>query len=199
MHALRSFLPVPQRASGASLGYTGPLGRSQEMKWEICIKHFRCVFHHHGYLKWKATVPLFEQGPEPTAFFREDSFCLKEQLATRVIHTWLLGSKFLKMNQLSLSHQGKATDNICFFDATYSGAQSCPTLCDPVDCSPPASSARELSQHGSWSGVPFLPPGDLPDPGLKLESLASPALAGRFFTIWATGEAPCFFELSSKH
>ena len=29
-----------------------------------------------------------------------------------------------------------------------------------------------------WSGLPFLPPGDLPDPGVKPES----ALAGGFFT-----------------
>ena len=33
-----------------------------------------------------------------------------------------------------------------------------------------------------WSGVPRLPPGDLPDPGSKIKSLVSPAVAGRFFT-----------------
>ena len=33
-----------------------------------------------------------------------------------------------------------------------------------------------------WSGLPFPSPGDLPNPGIKLASLASPALAGRFFT-----------------
>ena len=37
-----------------------------------------------------------------------------------------------------------------------------------------------------WNGQPFPPPGDLPDPGIKL---ASPALAGRFFTGSATWEA----------
>ena len=31
----------------------------------------------------------------------------------------------------------------------------------------------------SWSGLPFPPPGDLSDPGIKL---ASPVLAGGFFT-----------------
>jgi len=31
-----------------------------------------------------------------------------------------------------------------------------------------------------WSGLPFPPPGDLPDPGIKP---ASPALADRFLTI----------------
>ena len=32
-----------------------------------------------------------------------------------------------------------------------------------------------------WSGLPFPPPGDLPDPGIKPASPASAALAGRFF------------------
>ena len=34
-----------------------------------------------------------------------------------------------------------------------------------------------------WSGLPFLSPGDLPKTGVKLASPASPALAGRLFTI----------------
>ena len=33
-----------------------------------------------------------------------------------------------------------------------------------------------------WSGLPFPPPGDLPYPGIKPESLRSPLLAGSFFT-----------------
>ena len=33
------------------------------------------------------------------------------------------------------------------------------------------------------------PPGDLPDPGINLEVLMSPTLAGRFFTTSATWEA----------
>ena len=40
-----------------------------------------------------------------------------------------------------------------------------------------------------WSGLPCSPLGDLPDPGIKLTSLESPALAGRFFTTGATQEA----------
>ena len=39
-----------------------------------------------------------------------------------------------------------------------------------------------FSRQEYWSGLPCPPPGDLPDPGLKLESLTSPALAGGFFT-----------------
>ena len=32
--------------------------------------------------------------------------------------------------------------------------------------------------------LPFLSPGDLPDPGIELASLVSPALAGRFCATW---------------
>ena len=39
-----------------------------------------------------------------------------------------------------------------------------------------------------WSGSPFPPPGDLPNPGIKSISLVSPALAGRFFTTAPPGK-----------
>ena len=32
-----------------------------------------------------------------------------------------------------------------------------------------------------WNGLPFPTPGDLPHPGIEPESLALPALVGRFF------------------
>ena len=48
------------------------------------------------------------------------------------------------------------------------------------------------------SGLPFPPPGDLPNPGIKPESLMSLALAGRFFTTSATWEAPCNQHLAGK-
>jgi len=40
----------------------------------------------------------------------------------------------------------------------------------------------EFSRQEHWSKLPFPIPGDLSDPGIELMSLASPALAGRFFT-----------------
>ena len=43
----------------------------------------------------------------------------------------------------------------------------------------PGSSVREISQASIWSGLPFPPPRNIPDPGIKP---VSPALAGRFFT-----------------
>ena len=68
-------------------------------------------------------------------------------------------------------------------------AQSCPTLCDPMDCSLPAPLPMEFSRQEYWSGLSFPPPGDLPHPGIEPTSLVSPALAGGFFTTTPPGKA----------
>ena len=47
-------------------------------------------------------------------------------------------------------------------------AQLCPTLCDPMDyiaCQAPLS--MEFSKQEYWSGLPFPPPEDLPNPGTE--------------------------------
>ena len=65
-------------------------------------------------------------------------------------------------------------------------AQSCLTLCDPMDCSPPGSAVRRdrkntgVGCHDLLQGI-FLTQGLNPN--------LSPALAGGFFTISATWEA----------
>ena len=62
-----------------------------------------------------------------------------------------------------------------------------------MDCSPPGSSVHgtvarqapqslEFARQEYWSGLPFPSPGDLPNLGIELMSLMSPALAGGFFT-----------------
>ena len=56
--------------------------------------------------------------------------------------------------------------------------QSCPTLCDSTDCNPPGSSLHEDSPENPldspeyWSGQPFPPPGDLPNPEIEPRSPA---------------------------
>ena len=50
--------------------------------------------------------------------------------------------------------------------------QSCPGLCDPVDCSPSGSSVHGIHQD-CWSRWPCPPPGDLPNLGIEP---GSPAL-----------------------
>ena len=71
-------------------------------------------------------------------------------------------------------------------------AQSCSRVClfaTPWTVAHRALLSMEFSRQEYWSGVPFPSPGDLPDPGIEPTSLASPALAGRFFTTIATWEA----------
>jgi len=41
----------------------------------------------------------------------------------------------------------------------------------------------DFSRQEYWSGLPFPPSGDLPDPGIKSTFPATPALARRFFTV----------------
>ena len=50
----------------------------------------------------------------------------------------------------------------------------------PVACQAPLS--MEFSRQEYWIGLPFLIPGDLPNPEIEPPSLASPALAGEFST-----------------
>ena len=49
--------------------------------------------------------------------------------------------------------------------------QSCLTLCDPTDCSPPGSPSTGFSRQEYWSGFPFPSPGDLPDSRINPASL----------------------------
>ena len=70
-------------------------------------------------------------------------------------------------------------------------AQSCPSLCDPMDwwalaLEAPLSMGFHRQEY--WTGLPFPPAGDLLDPGVKPRS---PVLAGGFFTAESLGsEAP---------
>ena len=51
-------------------------------------------------------------------------------------------------------------------------AQSCPTLCNPMNCTRQAPLSMELSRQEYWSGLPFPSPGDLPDPEMEPRSPA---------------------------
>ena len=57
-----------------------------------------------------------------------------------------------------------------------------------MDCAHQAPLAMGLSWQEYWHGLPFPPPEDLPDSRIKPMSLASPALAGRFFTTESPGK-----------
>ena len=52
-----------------------------------------------------------------------------------------------------------------------------------------ASLSMEFSRQEYWNGLPFLSPGDLPDPGIEPVSPTAPALTARFFPTRPTWEA----------
>ena len=64
-------------------------------------------------------------------------------------------------------------------------AQSCPTLCDPVDGSPPGSSVREVLQARilGWVAMPSSRGSSRPRNWVQVS-----CTAGTFFTLWATRE-----------
>ena len=65
-----------------------------------------------------------------------------------------------------------ANDSI-YHKVKVKATEWCLTLCDPMDCTPPGSSAHEILQQEYCNGLPFPSPGDLANPGIKP---GSPAL-----------------------
>ena len=77
-------------------------------------------------------------------------------------------------------------------------AQSRPILCCPMDCSLPGPSVHGIFQARvlEWLAMPVS--GDLPNPGTKLASLASPASVGKFFTTGTTWESESESEVTQS-
>ena len=64
-------------------------------------------------------------------------------------------------------------------------AQSCPTLCDPMDCSPPGFSVHGILQARilEWVVISFSRGSSQPRDRTQVSRIS-----GRFFTVWATRE-----------
>ena len=81
------------------------------------------------------------------------------------------------------SYRGHSLGQLCIPNSWYLlslgcvCAQSCPTLCNPMDCSPPGSFTHGISQAIFWSGLPF----PTSDPEIEPASPACLSLLGRFF------------------
>ena len=71
---------------------------------------------------------------------------------------------------------------------------SCPTLCDPMDCSPPSSSVRGLFWVRTLEWVAMPSSGGSSRPGIRPASHA-PALAGGFSTTGAAGKSVLYENL----
>ena len=66
-------------------------------------------------------------------------------------------------------------------------AQLCPTLCDPMDCSPPGSSVHGILQARilEWVTISFCRGSSRPRDRTRVSGIG-----GRRFNLWATREAP---------
>ena len=77
-------------------------------------------------------------------------------------------------------------------------AQSCPTLCDAMDCSPPGSSLHGIFQARilKWVAIPFFGGSSQPGNGTWVSDIA-----GRFFTREAGDLNPIEFSylLNGSH
>ena len=75
---------------------------------------------------------------------------------------------------------------------SVSVTQSCLTLCDCMDCSPPGSSVHGVLQARilEWVAIPFSRGSSQPRDWMQASSVA-----GRWFTSWATREAPSIIHI----
>ena len=82
----------------------------------------------------------------------------------------------------------------------HSIAHSCMILRDPMDCRPLTGPlSMEFSRQEYWCGLSFPTPGYLPHLGIETTSLASPALAGGFFTTESSGKHQAYNTLITQN
>ena len=92
----------------------------------------------------------------------------------------------------------------CSWDSKVPRGLVCPSMLSPFNhdqlfatlwtAAHQAPLSMGFSRQEHWSALPCLPPGDLPDPGIKPASPMFSALAGRFFTTEPPGKPhilPC--------
>ena len=76
---------------------------------------------------------------------------------------------------------------VCVHACALSSVRLCET---PWTVASQAPLSMGFSRQEYWSGWPFPPPGDLPDPGTEPTSPVSPSLAGGFFTLHCSQNPP---------
>ena len=103
---------------------------------------------------------------------------VKKNTSESVLIRWM---KLEPITQSEVSQKEKHQYSMCVLVA-----QSCPTLCDPMDCNPPGSSVHEIFQARilEWVAISFSRGSSQP----RYQTQVS-CTAGRFFTNWATREA----------
>ena len=142
-------------------------------------------------------------------------FCLSFSLPLSIFHVHSLPSLEIKEDENMQLHKrssireafrefyfgwDKDMKVVIFKDIQDSGvcvlvAQSCPALCNPMDCSPPGSSVHGILQARilRWVAISFSRGSSQPRDQTQVS-----CIAGRYFTVWATMEAQDTGEVMIK-
>ena len=91
---------------------------------------------------------------------RSTSLIIREVQSKTTVRTSNLSEGLLWKRQQNLSMH-----MMCTYVCSVKSLQSCPTLWDPMDYTHQAPLFMGFSRQECWSGLPFPPPGELPDPG----------------------------------
>ena len=98
-------------------------------------------------------------------------------------HVWLFVTPWIAARQASLGRPEVKWSEVKWNEL----AQSCPTLCDPMDCSLPGSSLHGILQARvlEWVAIAFSRGSSWPRDWTQVSRIP-----GRGFNLWATREAP---------
>ena len=161
---------------------------------------------------WQCWATPFRNAPSPAFYLDEKiyvllvqvhfswTFCYLQLNASQLIQTisWSFFSVWLGfvlwlMKFIHIQEQKPEklvwppSTVVCLCVCVYLVAQYCPTLCDPIDCSPPDSSVHGIFQARIREWLPFPTPGDLPGQPTWIFCVSS---MSRQIHHWVTWEAP---------
>ena len=122
--------------------------------------------------KGSSVVPTPWTAPQVTVLMSQGT-------GTHGIATSSLPGWGLCEERLGVQHHSRFACHCCLV------AQSCPTLCDPMNYSPPGSSALGIFQESilEWVAIPFSR-----GSSQTMDRTQVSCIAGRFFTIWDNRE-----------
>ena len=130
---------------------------------------------HSGILAWRIPCTVKSMGSQ------------------RAGHDWSLSLSFLCYTSVSTTMSGWLLSSNCGTFSFYIPcvlrcvcvsvcAHMCPGVSDSLQSYEQAPLSMDFSRQEYWCGLPFPPPGYLPDRAIEPKALVSPALAAEFFT-----------------
>ena len=114
-------------------------------------------------------------------FLCNSSFCFQFCFQYSTLSDIINIATPVSFNQCLVSKHAQSFSRVCLFITSWTITRQTPL-------------SMEFSRKEYWSGLPFPPPGDLPDSGIKLTCLVSPALLGGVYTTEAPGKPHCLVQ-----